>query len=80
MVPRLDNPLGIQSDTSCTSHPLQASSVSVEAKAYGALLNACVVSLDVSPPHDWALSTLETMQVLRAFPIAASAVFFYLEK
>ena len=80
MVPRLDNPLGIQSDTSCTSHPLQASSVSVEAKAYGSLLNACVMSLDVSPPHDWALSTLETMQVLRAFPIAASAEFFYLEK
>jgi hypothetical protein len=41
----------------------QAGSVAVDAAAYGALLLACAMSPDVSPPHDWALSTLETMQV-----------------
>ena len=43
---------------------LQAGSVRVDSAALSALLHACALSPDVSPPHDWALSTLETMQVL----------------
>ena len=45
------------------SYPSQASNVAVDSAAYGALLTACALSPDASPPHDWALSTLETMQV-----------------
>ena len=45
------------------SNPSQASNVAVDSAAYGALLTACALSPDASPTHDWALSTLETMQV-----------------
>lgn len=51
---------------SCTLYTYlpQACNCPVDAAAYGGLLYACAMSPDVSPPHDWALSTLETMQVL----------------
>ena len=47
------------------THLPQASDCGIDAAAYGALLHACALSPEVSPPHDWALSTLETMQVMR---------------